>query len=96
MWKQVKVLHVEPEVPQQLRVVQVVRVVRRHREITEAHHLLAGVGHQRTVDARSARLQGLLEARRRRAEKKKKGWMYMRSRSCFGNNRLDRSLRELR
>lgn len=55
-------LHVELEVPQQLRVVQVVRVVRRHWEITEAHHLLAGVGHQRTVDARSPRLQGLLEA----------------------------------
>lgn len=59
-------LHIEPEVPQQLRVVQVVRVVCRHWEITEAHHLLAGVGHQRTVGARSPRLQGLLEAQRRR------------------------------
>lgn len=51
--EQVEVLRVEPEVLQQLRVVQVVWVVRRHWEVTVTHHLLAGVGHQRTVDGRS-------------------------------------------
>lgn len=68
--KQVKALRIEPEILLQLRVVQVIWVGCRHGEITETHHLLTRVGHQRTIDARSPWLRWLLEAWNMR------GWTY--------------------
>lgn len=64
MSEQVKVVSIEPEVPQQLRVVHVVWVVRRHGEITETHHLFGGVDHQGAIDAGSLWLKCLLWTQR--------------------------------
>ena len=58
--EEVKVLSIKPEVLQQLGVQHVVGVVSWHREVTETHHLLGGVHHQRAVDTRAARLRGFL------------------------------------
>lgn len=50
-------LSVEPEILQQLRVVQVVRIISRYWKITETHHLFGGVSHQGVIDAASLGLQ---------------------------------------
>ena len=43
---QTKVVCIKPIVLQKLGIVQIVWVISRHGEVTETHHLLAGVGNQ--------------------------------------------------
>lgn len=57
---QVEVIRIQPEILQQLWIVQVVWILSRHWKITEAHDLFGGVGHQGAVDAGLVRFCGLL------------------------------------
>ncbi len=51
VFEQVEVLSVESEILHHHRVVYVVGVMIRHREITVAHHLFRGVHYDRTINA---------------------------------------------
>lgn len=57
---QVEVIRKQPEILQQLWIVQVVWILSRHWKITEAHDLFGGVGHQGAVDTDLVRFCGLL------------------------------------